>query len=413
MSSNIYLPNVIFKYKSKVKSDEKTILFFKKIRKNMPQPTYRIKNKSSSNNDKWFCKKFTNNDEKVKKKINGYLNKFTDKNYLEISDKILKLKIHNLELLTYLIDNFLEKTITETYYINYWSYLLEKLIFNNKKWNFEFNTFLSILYDNLQSYFESLIEEDYEEKLTQLKSVNIKEYYTEKKKNTGFALLLARLYKLKLINIKLLNKCIGELLSNYNIYYVTVAVTLIKTLRKSISNKYLNVYDDLLKSLINSDDTSKKIKFIILDYIENNSTTKQNYLSSENEVNIEANIKAYMDEYLENVNYKDMVYYMKEFKNYQMYQVVYEIFRYSINLSSDKKNQIFELLIKFFKDDILNNKFLRKSLELVFKDYEDLKLDYPNIDKNIKLFVGSLKKNKLLDRRQIDNLCRINKKIDI
>ena len=113
------------------------------------------------NNNKWYLKKFTNNIEKTKKKINGYLNKFTDKNYIEITEKIIKLKIDSIDLLVYLADNFFEKAINENYYFNYWIYLFKKIIFNNKKWKFNDKSFLTIIYDKLQSFFENIIKKDY------------------------------------------------------------------------------------------------------------------------------------------------------------------------------------------------------------------------------------------------------------
>ena len=243
MTQEFYSPSTILKYRGKVKLSEDILQRFLEIKRAMPNPTIKIKNTSKKKSDKWFCKKFTNDTEKIKKKINGYLNKFTDKNYIEITDKLLKLKIDCLEMLNYLTENFFEKMITENYYIDHWTYLLDKMIFNNRKWNFELSSFMLLFYNKLQEYFENMIEEGYFKKMTELKVSDIKEYYKEKKRNKGFACVFSRLYKMGFISDKLLNKCLGELLSNKNNeYHVSVALGVIDELRSNKRSKVSKNY---------------------------------------------------------------------------------------------------------------------------------------------------------------------------
>ena len=411
MDSNEYFfsPNVILKYKLKGVLNEDTIDRFIEIEKNMPPPNYKIKNHNIANKNKWFRKKFTSNSEKTKKKINGYLNKFTDKNYIEITDKILKLKIDSLELLTYLTSNFFEKTITENYYINYWSYLMEKITFNNEKWQFENSTFLLIIYDKLQKYFEKVIDNNYDNYMSELKQNDIKDYYRERKRNSGFAMILSRLYKLNLINIKLLDECLGEFIINSeSIYCINISVNILQELCNLFDDERRKLYNTTLKRLLGNININKKIKFVLLDYFENKRNNKQT-TSSESEVDIETKIRSCMDEYLTNKNYKDVKYYLNELKAYKNKQyIIYEIFKYSINKQSEDKEFILEVLLKLLKQNVLNSKYVYQSIVLLFNEYNDLLLDYPNIKNAVKLLLKKLKNNKFINRYAYSKLMKEN-----
>lgn len=423
MNSNInskeffYSPNAILRYRFKVKENEKMKELFLKIRNEMPYSTYRIKNQSIKNNNKWFCKKFTNDEEKVKKKINGFLNKFTDKNYKEISNDILQLKIHSLSLLTYLTDNYIDKTISENYYIKYWSYLLEKIIFNNKKWNFESQTFLTILLDRLQQYFENIISDNYSDMMIKLKEINIKEYYSEKKRNVGFAFLLCKLFRLQFINIKLLNKCLGELLTNYNnSYHMSIAIIIINDLNDSFDEKYKQLYNSLLEQYSNDENINKKIKFMILDYLDgiNSIIDNQNNINND-DIDIEIKVKSYLDEYLVNNNYQDIIYYLRELSEYQnKHEIIYEMIIYSINLNQNKKYDVLDLMVKLLNDSIIHKKYLNEGLFYLLKEYDELKLDFPSINDTLIEFFKKLKKSKLMNLQEYKNIHqRANFKSDL
>ena len=138
-------PEIIFKFKESYELSEEAKIKLQSIKQLMTGSTdsknFKIKLKEGKitlNSNKWFRKRFTTCDERNKKKINGLLNKLTDRTYKKVINNILKLRIDSYENMDYLIYNIFNKIIYESTYIEYWIELLREVLFKNmNKWNFK------------------------------------------------------------------------------------------------------------------------------------------------------------------------------------------------------------------------------------------------------------------------------------
>ena len=395
-SNKIYDIKILLKYKTRIKLNCEKMNLFKKIVSEMP--TSKINN-IKKNSNKWYLKKYLNNTENIKKKINGYLNKFTEKNYKLISLKILKLKINDIDILIYLVNNLFNKIILENHYIEYWNFLLKKILFNNKKWHINNNNIIKILYNITQKYYNNLINIDYENKLNLLKDKNIKEFYIMKKRNKGFILLLIQLFKLKFINITILKDCISNLLSNIELdNSFEIGILLIINSFKYLDIQNKKYYKAILENYYNNNNQiNKKNKFIILEFIEDknndNIVIDNVVIDNNNIITNNTNIKTTLEEFFYNKSKEDLLLDFKEY-NFDSILFLYELFKYIINI--DNKISILNIIYILNKNKIINKKILGKTKLMIDKNYEDLKLDYPNIKKSYDLYMNYLNKNNLI-----------------
>ena len=134
MTIQKYKLEFIFKYKNDVEINKD---YFNEIREIMNQSTdkknfkVKISKNISLNNNKWHRKRFLTDEEKIKKKINSLLNKYSKNNYQKITIDILKLKINNTINLEFLVNMIIYK-YKNYYNDDIWNYLIEKIIFSNK-----------------------------------------------------------------------------------------------------------------------------------------------------------------------------------------------------------------------------------------------------------------------------------------
>ena len=181
---NFLYPKDILLLKDKFDTDYTIIEKLKSIAKKMPKSNIKLKNLNKTK--KWNLKTFLNDDDKIKKEINSLLNKYTNENYKTITLQVLNLDISNVNLLNHLSNQIFNKYLNENQYYKHWNFLIKNIIFNNKKWKFNNISFIEIMYDNIQNYFECLINDNFYEKMEKLKIDEIKLFYKLKKKIWDF-----------------------------------------------------------------------------------------------------------------------------------------------------------------------------------------------------------------------------------
>lgn len=405
-----YSPDIIFKYKESNKLTEELNEYLLSIKKCMESCTdskdFKIKLKKYDiklNSSKWYRKRFMTNDEKIKKTINGLLNKLTEKNYEEITNKILKLKIENYELLEYLCKNILEKCLLENEYLKNWCFLIKKLFCNNlNKWNYNNKHVYIIFLDLCQRKFEKIINVEYHNKLAELYNEDIDLFYKIKNKNCNLLLLLAEFYNLRFLDIDITKSIVKILMKDKNKYYdLELGILFSNNLKlNNLNNKILD--NEILK-LLDFENLNKKIKFMIMDISENKPKTKierKNYVSTDEE--IEVKIKNIINEFISEQDYEYSLSCFKEITSKpKSNKVIYE---FLINLvESDQKrfNEIFNLLKKFIKDKFIKYNNIKFGIIEFLQEYNELILDYPNLDKIIEKILIILCKIKVLDTNTI------------
>ena len=405
-----YSPDIIFKYKECNKLTDELNEYLLSIKKCMESCTdskdFKIKLKKYDiklNSSKWYRKRFMTNDEKVKKTINGLLNKLTDKNYEEVTNKILKLKIENYDLLEYLCKNILEKCLLENEYLKNWCYLVKKLFCNNlNKWNYNDRHIYEIFLELCQKKFEKVINIDYHNKLAELYNEDIDLFYKIKNKNCNLLLLLAEFYNLKFLNIDISKSIAKKLMKDKNKYYeLELGILFSNNLKlNNLNNKILE--SEILK-LLDYENLNKKIKFMIMDISEKKpkiKVEKKSIVSTDEE--IEVKIKNIINEYISEQDYEYSLSCFKEITSKpKSNKVIYE---FLINLvDSDQKrfNEIFNFLKKLVKDKYIKYNNIKFGIIEFLQEFNELILDYPNLEKTIEKILIVFCKIKVLDTNTI------------
>lgn len=405
-----YSPDIIFKYKECNKLTDELNEYLLSIKKCMESCTdskdFKIKLKKYDiklNSSKWYRKRFMTNDEKVKKTINGLLNKLTDKNYEEVTNKILKLKIENYDLLEYLCKNILEKCLLENEYLKNWCYLVKKLFCNNlNKWNYNDRHIYEIFLELCQKKFEKVINIDYHNKLAELYNEDIDLFYKIKNKNCNLLLLLAEFYNLKFLNIDISKSIAKKLMKDKNKYYeLELGILFSNNLKlNNLNNKILE--SEILK-LLDYENLNKKIKFMIMDISEKKpkiKVEKKSIVSTDEEV--EVKIKNIINEYISEQDYEYSLSCFKEITSKpKSNKVIYE---FLINLvDSDQKrfNEIFNFLKKLVKDKYIKYNNIKFGIIEFLQEFNELILDYPNLEKTIEKILIVFCKIKVLDTNTI------------
>ena len=216
-------------------------------------------------------------------------------------------------------------------------------------------------------------------------------------------LLLAELHKLKLINIDIIKSIVKELTNNIDEYYkLELAVIMVKHLLSTKEGNHL--YKNNIEIIIHNPNLNKKIKFMILDIIDEIQQKSDNNCNSKNiteftpDEEIEVKVKNLINEYISenDINYTIGCY--SEIKSKPRSNKI--IFEFLINLidSDDKKfNQIFGLLKKLIKNKIIKYNNIKFGFIDFFNEYDDLLLDYPNLDTIIINILNIFIKVKVLD----------------
>jgi hypothetical protein len=173
---------------------------------------------------------------------------------------------------------------------------------------------------------------------------------------------------------------------------------LFKYLNESEKSKFIDYFSLYLKNK----NLNKKIKFMILDFIEGNESKnkiigkevkKSNYMTDDQ---VEAKIKSNINDYLEEDNIKEFIdgiskIYLPNKSN----KVVYYWILYILENESNKEVAI-KLLHSCIQKRIIKYNTLKYGLIEFISDYDDYKWDYNNLDNVLKEIILSCKKNRFL-----------------
>lgn len=406
-----YSPDIIFKYKECNKLTDELNEYLLSIKKCTESCTdskdFKIKLKKYDiklNSSKWYRKRFMTNDEKIKKNINSLLNKLTEKNYEEITDKVLKLKIENFDLLEYLCKNVLEKCLLENEYLKNWCFLIQKLFTNNlNKWNYNNKHIYIIFLDLCQKKFEKMLNINYHEKLVELYTEDIDLFYKLKNKNCNLIMLLGEFYNLNFLDIDTTKSIIKILMKDKDKYYeLELGILFSNSLQlNSLNNKVL---DSEVVPLLSLKNLNKKIKFMIMDIMDKKKLSikvdKTSDVSSDEE--IEVKIKNIINEYISEQDYDYSISCFKEIiSKPKSNKVIYQFLINLVESESKRFNEIFNLIKKLIKDKCIKYNNVKFGIIEFLQDYNELILDYPNLGKIVEKILTVFCKIKVLDNNTI------------
>lgn len=402
-----YTPEFIFKYKDNNILTDSLKSYLDNVKEYMISGTdskdFKIKIQKGDiklTSTKWYRKRFVTQDEKIKKNINSLLNRLTEKNYRDVTKKLMHLDINSLEIVMYLIDNIIEKCLLECHYLPKWSFLLKHVIFFNlNKWTFKGNFLYIIFLDKCQKYVEDLLNSDHHNQLVELYNGNIDEFYKKKNYATSLMMLISEIYKLDLISKNTITGIVANLLKDQDKFYkLELSLVIIKYLYDQELGEEL--YNKYVAHLTKDNNLNKKIKFMILDiedeFLKNkkvNNDKKVIYKEEENDyedrdVEVEAKVKNLINEYISenDLEYTITCYNEIEVKP-RSNKIIYEFLLNLLESDSVRYNHIFGLLKKLIRRKLIKYNNIKFGFIDFLKEYDDLKLDYPNLEKSvIKLF---------------------------
>ena len=400
-----YKLEFIFKYKNDVEIDKN---YFDEIIEIMSQSTdkknfkVKISKNISLNNNKWHRKRFLTDEEKIKKKINSLLNKYSKNNYQKITIDILKLKINNTINLEFLVNMIIYK-YKNYYNDDIWNYLIEKIIFSNiNKWKLDDTYIAQRILNKVQDDFNKIINFDYQETLETLINDNIEDYYKIKNKNIGLMKLICELFKYKLIDKNLITYILQNLTLDLKKYFkLELGVSLVQNLYKYINNEEKEKFIEFFSIYLKNPNLNKKIKFMILDFIENKEIkSKKIEKKIEIEINddkIETILKSGINDFIENNNLSDFI---ENIKKYLLNDIIASKFIYYLILYILENNNIdlcLNLLYNLNNKKYFNNNNIKSGISSFYDDYDDYKWDYKNIDEILEKITNYLLEKKILD----------------
>ncbi len=404
MKIDKYKPEFIFKFKNDVEIDKS---YFDEIKEMMNHSTdkknfkVKVSKNISFNNNKWHRKRFLTDEEKIKKKINSLLNQFSIKNYEKVTLDILKLKINNNSNLEYLVNMIIYK-YKNYYNDDIWNYLVEKIIFSNiNKWKLNNKFVAEILLNKVQDDFNKIIEFDYQETLEKLINENIEDYYKIKNKNIGLMKLICELFKYKLIDEDLITFILENLTLDLKKYYkLELGVSLVKYLYKYINNDERKKFIEFFSIYLKNNNLNKKIKFMILDFIENKEENKKEVKVKIDidDDKIETILKSGINDYIEN---SDLIEFVNKISKYALNDEIGIKFIYFFILyilENDNLNTSLHLLNNLFNKKIFKVNVIKDGLKSFYNDYDDYKWDYTNIDDVLKKISNYLIDKKIIDK---------------
>lgn len=399
-----YKPEFIFKFKNDVEIDKS---YFDEIKEMMNHSTdkkvfkVKVSKNISFNNNKWHRKRFLTDEEKIKKKINSLLNMYSKNNYEKITTDILKLKINNTLNLEYLVNMIIFKYKND-YKNDIWNYLIEKMIFSNvSKWKLDEKYVAERILNKVQDDFNKIINYDYQETLEVLINENIDDYYKIKNKNIGLMKLICELFKYNLIDKNLITFILENLTLDLKKYYkLELGVSLVQNLYKYINNEERLKFIEFFSIYLKDQNLNKKIKFLILDFIENkeiNNEKKKSEVVDISDDKIETILKSGINDYLDDNNLSDFLDKIKKFVLNDTIGIKLIYFLILYILENDHIDTCLELLNNLFRKNILKQNIIKLGIDSFYEDYDDYKWDYVNIDVVLEKTKHYLKKEKILN----------------
>ena len=412
-----YKPEYILKLKNEAKLNDEYNLVFENIISLMStstdQKNFKVKVSTNIdlNSNKWHRKRFLTDNEKVKMKINSCLNRYSHITYKEVTLDILKIDFYDYEILGYFIENFVLKYILD-HNSDIWDYMLEKIIFSNvKKWKVKARYLMEYFLDLVQDKFNKIISCNYQDHLEKLWNDDIDEFYLLKRMNQGLMKLIAQLFKFNLIIRDTITKILQELTLNISLFYkLELGVALIGYIFNFIEEDEKKKLMEYFSIFLKDKNLNKKVKFMILDFLENNKdkgdTLKmQEYHTDEQ---VEAILKSSLNDYFieESIDLFSESISKIRLPN-KSNKVIYFLILNILD-NQDRINDYVLILSKILKKVIKFNNLKYGIIEFL-RDYEEFKWDYVNINDTIKNFFKECKSQKILTE---DNLNFIFSKID-
>lgn len=410
-----YKPEFIFKFKNdsvlSAKLENKLNIIKEIMTSSTDSKNFKVKISKDIklNANKWHRKRFVTDIEKIKKKINSNLNMYSKLNYEKISNDFLKLKINSEEMIEYLMNMVIYKYKYD-YMNDTWNYLIEKLIFSNvNKWQINNKYLAERILNKMEDDLNKIINSNYQESLEEYYDNNIENFYKIKKKNYGLMKLIAEFFNYKLISKDIITYILEKLTLDVNKNYeLELGITLVSYLFKYITNDEKVNFIDYFSLYLKNKNLNKKVKFMILDFIETNNITnkisnktdvkKSLYMSDDQiETIIRSNINDYIDDnnlndFFENINKINL----PNKSNKIIYYWILYILENDTNLDT-----AILLMNHCIKKRIIKYNTLKYGLIEFLKDYNDFKWDYPNLDKTLKTLILTCKKNNFLSTDNI------------
>ena len=307
-------------------------------------------------------------------------------NYNKVTLDILKLKINNNSNLEYLVNMIIYKYKND-YKNDIWNYLIEKIIFSNiNKWKLDDKFVAEILLNKVEDDFNKIIQYDYQETLEILREENIDEYYKIKNKNIGLMKLICELFKYNLIDKDLITYILENLTLDLKKYFkLELGVNLVKYLYKYINNEEREKFIEFFSIYLKNNNLNKKIKFLILDFIENKEIKEKEEEEKKVDVDldddkIEVILKSGINDYIEN---NDLIEFLEKISKNASNDKIKIKFIYFLILYILENNNIdvcLNLLNKLYNKNIFKTSIIKDGLKSFNDDYDDYKWDYTNID---------------------------------
>jgi hypothetical protein len=327
---------------------------------------------------------------------------YSKKNYQKITIDILKHKINNTINLEFLVNMIIYK-YKNYYNDDIWNYLIEKIIFSNiNKWKLDDTYIAQRILNKVQDDFNKIINFDYQETLETLINDNIEDYYKIKNKNIGLMKLICELFKYKLIDKNLITYILQNLTLDLKKYFkLELGVSLVQNLYKYINNEEKEKFIEFFSIYLKNPNLNKKIKFMILDFIENKEIkSKKIEKKIEIEINddkIETILKSGINDFIENNNLSDFI---ENIKKYLLNDIIASKFIYYLILYILENNNIdlcLNLLYNLNNKKYFNNNNIKSGISSFYDDYDDYKWDYKNIDEILEKITNYLLEKKILD----------------
>lgn len=229
-----------------------------------------------------FLNKDTGKIDKIKKEINGSLNKISNTNSKTIFLVILKLFEENVDLFDYeyFVDNLFDKAVMQPTYCPIY---VKLFIIMNKKHNSinkENQDKFSKLLISKCELFKKMIEEISKTEDDILNPDNYDDFCQKNKQKVfkkGFAQFIGELHKNNFLTNEFLNEYLIALskniifnLSNKNINIENSSVCLIQLIQTTMNKRqfYQNLVYEKIKDIISYKIMPKKIKFLFMDLLE-------------------------------------------------------------------------------------------------------------------------------------------------
>ena len=397
-----YKPEFIFKFKNEVEIDKD---YFNEIKEIMNQSTdkknfkVKVSKNISFNNNKYHRKRFLTDEEKIKKKINSLLNMYSKNNYEKITIDILKIKINNTVNLEYLVNMIIYKYKND-YNNDIWNYLIEKIIFSNiNKWKLDDTYVAQRILNKVEEDFNKIIEYDYQETLEKLVNENIDDYYKIKNKNIGLMKLICELFKYKLINKDSITFILENLTLDLKKYHkLELGVNLVQNLYKYINNDEREKFVDFFSIYLKNSNLNKKIKFLIMDFIENKEIKQETIKNVDvDDDKIETILKSEINDYIDSNNLSEFIDNIKKYITSDIIGSKFIYFFILYILDNDNIDTCLNLINILYSEKVLNKGIINTGIQNFYEDYDDYKWDYVNIDKIMKTVVVYLQDKKILN----------------